>query len=382
MRILLVDDEVRVLEGLERMLYAHEDWEIVTAESGAQAVEILARGPFDMLVTDMRMPGMDGAELMTVARDRHPEVVRVVLSGHAEDLASLRAARLAHQFLNKPCDARSFVSVIERTLLLRRYLHDDDVRKALGRVESLPSVPRLYFELSVALDADRSTDEIADIIRQDPALAAKLLQLVNSSFFVRGRAVSDVAAAVLRLGVRIIRDLVLTVEVFGRATATAMPACISIEQLQRRALRTAQLAQMLAPPAQAPTAFVSALLRDVGLLALAEIAPKLVCELYAETCPRRCPTLPRAGVAIEDGLGDVGAYILGVWGLPLEVIEAVANHNTPARIGGSGMTVAAAVHIASALVDGRAPDAALLERTGLAGELPKWTKLVARIPSQ
>jgi HD-like signal output (HDOD) protein/CheY-like chemotaxis protein len=380
MRLLLVDDEVRVLEGLERLLYSHDDWDIVTAQSGCEAVEILEKQSFDVLVTDMRMPGMDGAELMAIARERHPEIVRVVLSGHAEDLASLRAARLAHQFLNKPCDARSFISVIERTLHLRRYLRNDMVRKALGRVESLPSVPRIYTALSIAVDADASTDEIAGIIQQDPALAAKLLQLVNSSFFVRGRAVSDVSTAVLRLGVRIIRDLVLTVEVFGRATSE-VPPCISIETLQRRALRTANVANKISVPAEAGTAFVSALLRDVGLLALAEIAPTALCGRQQTGCARHAAVSAEERISADDNHDAVGAYILGVWGLPLEVIEAVANQGSPDRIGGTRVTVSAVVHIASALVDGRDPDAALLERTGSAGSLPAWRALVAKVTS-
>jgi HD-like signal output (HDOD) protein/CheY-like chemotaxis protein len=379
MRILLVDDEIRVLEGLERLLYSHDEWEIMTASSGEQGLEIMDQFPIDLLVTDMRMPGMDGAELMTLTRERHPEVVRVVLSGHTEDIASMRAARVAHQFLDKPCDARSFIAVIERTVLLRRYLDDDNVRKALGRVESLPSVPRLYCELSAALDADRPADDLAGIIRQDPALAAKLLQLVNSSFFVRGSSISDVATAVMRLGVRIVRDLTMVVEVFGRARGK-VPPCISIEKLQLRSLRTAQLAQKLVQPSQVAATFMAGLLRDVGLLALAEISPKMICELYASGCPRRCPVEPAAPPA-RDCHGDIGAYILGAWGLPLDVIDGVANHDAPERIGGTSMTVSSAVYIACALVDDKSPDAALLARTGLTSELPRWIELARKTPS-
>ncbi len=378
MRLLLVDDETRVLEGLERLLYARDDWDVITASSAAEAIELLEVERFDVLVSDMRMPGMDGADLLAIARDQYPETVRIVLSGQSDDVASLRAARVAHQFLTKPCSADVFIPVVERAIALQRYLHDDVVRKALGRVDKLPAVPRIYMQLSEALDADRPAEEISAIIRQDPALAAKLLQLVNSSFFVRGRPMADVASAVVRLGVRIIRDLTLTVEVFGRAT-NHMPSCLSIEDLQMSALGTAQVAQKLVKPADHAVAFMAALLRDVGLLALAETAPDTLCEMYTEACKQRCPVSEIERATIGTGHGEIGAWVLGVWGLPLDIVEAVANHHTPERIVAAEMTVAAAVHIAGALVDGAEPDKTLVERIGLAKTMPGWRGLAKAV---
>jgi len=380
MKILLVDDEARVLEGLERLLFERDDWEITTAISGADAIELLECSRFDVLVSDMRMPGMDGAELLGIARDRFPAVVRIVLSGQADDVAALRAARVAHQFLSKPCSADVFIPVVERTMALQRYIGDEVIRGALGRVEALPSVPRIYAQLSTALDDDRPAEEIAGIIRQDPAIAAKLLQLVNSSFFVRGRAIADIQTAVVRLGVKVIRDLALTVAIFGRARQ-ALPSCIPIDDMQKQALLAAQLAQKLVAPALAPSAFMAGLLHDVGLLALADAAPTRLCSVHVESCVRRCHASEDERAVMGRGHAEIGAYMLGVWGLPLDIVEAVAHHLSPDRITGPGMTVPAAVYIASTLIARGELDSALLGRLGLESCVQAYRALAEQVTS-
>jgi len=107
-RIIFVDDEPRVLDGIRRFLYPmRREWDMSFACSGPQALEIMAHDPFDVIVTDVRMPGMDGTELLARVRDLHPGVVRIVLSGHSDRDLTLKAAVSAHKYLSKPCDAQS-----------------------------------------------------------------------------------------------------------------------------------------------------------------------------------------------------------------------------------------------------------------------------------
>ncbi len=117
--VLFVDDELNVLEGLRTRLHRQRSkWEMVFVQSGREALERLAQGDVDVLVTDMRMPEMDGVTLLKRAQEEYPRVVRIVLSGHAELEAALRAIHVAHQFLSKPCEAGVIENVVERAVLL------------------------------------------------------------------------------------------------------------------------------------------------------------------------------------------------------------------------------------------------------------------------
>jgi YesN/AraC family two-component response regulator len=84
-RILFVDDEPRVLQGIQRGLRGmRAEWETEFANSGAEALETMAQAPFDVVITDMRMPGMDGAQLLDLVKARFPRTVRIILSGQSD----------------------------------------------------------------------------------------------------------------------------------------------------------------------------------------------------------------------------------------------------------------------------------------------------------
>jgi CheY-like chemotaxis protein len=149
MKVLFVDDEPKVLEGLERVLFhLGDEWEMTFVESGREAVAELERGPFEAIVTDMRMPGMDGAELLQVVHRRWPETVRIVLSGYAEMESALRTIPVAHQFLSKPCRPEVIEDAVLRSRGLQALLGDPGLRRAVGQVQKLPSVPAVYARLS------------------------------------------------------------------------------------------------------------------------------------------------------------------------------------------------------------------------------------------
>src|SRR5262249_25855440 len=190
MNILLVDDEPRTLVQLAG------DWNVTCAGSGPEALDKLGAGEFDVIISDLRMPGMDGAALLDEVRRRHPAVVRFILSGQTDPQSALRAARVAHQFLSKPCSPDWLTPVVQRTCELQALLADDTIRAAVGRLDRLPSVPRIFAELTRALEKPETTpDHITHIVSQDSAISAKLLQLVNSAFFARGKPVHDVRGA-------------------------------------------------------------------------------------------------------------------------------------------------------------------------------------------
>lgn len=333
MKILFVDDEPRILAGLRRMLFHLDEWEIECAESGYEALEILEDEHFDVLVTDMRMPGMDGAALLQEVHSLYPDMVRLVLSGYAELEAALRTVPVAHQFLTKPTKPEVLQDVVERACNLRTLLDNESVRKMIGNIENLPSVPWVFAQLTKALvDPDTNARAVSDIISQDPAMCAKVLQLVNSSFFFRSVHCTDVHQAVVRLGFQMVKNLVLSVEVF-KAPSGVKPELFSMGELQSHSVRVASLAgSYLSDPREAEDAFMAGMLHDIGKLIIASELPDKLAEILELAEAEGISYDDAEDAVLGVGHAELGGHLLALWGLPYPIVEAVANHHAPDRV--------------------------------------------------
>jgi HD-like signal output (HDOD) protein len=387
-RILFVDDEVQVLDGLRNLFRKQRHvWDMVFVTSGEAALAELARAPFDVIVSDMRMPGMDGATLLRHVKADHPGVVRIVLSGHAERAAMVRALSGAHQFLSKPCEADSLRAALERTCALRDLLGNDVIRRAAGQLDRLPSAPAAYWELAQALaQPDVVWQDVAAIVERDTAMAVKVLQLVNSPFFGLSRQVVSVQQAVMYLGVELLKGLSLGAHVFAMLPAIDVPG-FSLEHFQRHAQHTAQLARRFVhEPVRIDEAFTAAMVHDIGQIVLGLGMPAEFAAVRREA--------QLSGRAVQDvelmRLGvthaTVGAYLLGLWGLPFTIVEAVAYHHSPSLVTGGPREVLAALHVSEAFADAseRGPDVEpaidrrFIDDAELGGRLEQWIALVRR----
>ena len=181
-----VDDEPGILDGLRRLLRSYRnEWEMSFASSGQEALAIVAEQSIDAVVTDMRMPGMDGSQLLNELARCHPEIVRFVLSGYSDDEMIIKSVGTAHQYLSKPCDSDLLKAALSRALSLRKLLHEERLLALVSGVSSLPSLPEVYLEILETLRSDgASLRKVGETISRDPAITAKVLQLVNSAFLV------------------------------------------------------------------------------------------------------------------------------------------------------------------------------------------------------
>jgi putative nucleotidyltransferase with HDIG domain len=392
-RILFVDDEPFILEGLRDLLRRHRrTWNMVFALGGEAAIAELNADDYDVVISDMRMPGIDGAALLRHVQEEHPEGIRIVLSGHAEQEAALRAVPVAQQFLNKPASAALLENTIERALQLRALINDQVVRRVVGRLEALPSLPSIYMELTSVLADERSgARDVAVVVEKDPSMAAKVLQLVNSGFFGLGRRISSIEQAVSYLGLIMIKNLALSVKVFEPWRQSRVSG-FSPETLRSHSLSVADLASRMAGPDRlsADDAFTAGLLHDVGKLVLALEVPEQLAAAV-ETSRRDGTPVHEAEQELSGVThAEIGAYLLGLWGLPNPVIEAVANHHVPRRVPQQSFDTLTAVHVADALVHeleadpknstGGAPslvDQDYLAQLGLSERLPLWRALAS-----
>jgi HD-like signal output (HDOD) protein len=367
-RILFVDDEAHVLEGLRDSLRPHRrEWQMTFAPGGEAALEALDQERYDVIVSDMRMPGMGGAELLQKVRDCHPEIVRIILSGHSEFTDTVHAAPFAHQFLAKPCPPDELHRVIERSCALYDLLADERLKSFVAGVTSLPAVPDVFREFTELLaDPSVTPDELGRVVEQDVALFAKVLQLVNSSFFRLARRITSGREAVSYLGFGVLKALVLSIDLFQTFSSTEPGARTTVLELERHASDVGRLALRLAESETRDDAFAAGLLHDVGKLVLLSAAPADFAAASATSRERSVPLHAIETELLGVSHAEIGAYLLGLWGLPHSLVGAVARHHHPQTLAaGDAAGVAAR---ANALVN---------ERNGVPVDAEAWAVLEA-----
>lgn len=387
-RILFVDDEPKVLEGLRRMLRPlHRQWEMVFVPSGQEALERLGESSFDVIVSDMRMPSMDGAQLLQEVARRHPATVRIVLSGQCDRETVLQSVGPTHQFLTKPCDSEVLKSTVGRLCELRDRLIEPQRLELASGACSVPSAPWNHRELLAELELPKpSLKTIGRIVAEDPGMAGRVIQLVSSSFLGRPQRVSCPRQAVSLLGIETLKALAVQ---FDRITPfdSSGPSGPYMERLVRHGVACARLAEAITEaeqqePQMVQDAYLAGLLHDIGLLVLA--------EEFSAQCLENLEVSNREGISVWEAerrtIGtthaDVGGYLLGLWGLPDPIIEAVTMHHCPSRTACDEFTALTAVHVANAMLAedlrGQACnglDQDYLARLGLADRVDVWRQL-------
>jgi HD-like signal output (HDOD) protein/ActR/RegA family two-component response regulator len=334
-RILFVDDDKNVLEGIQRMLRsAREYWQMEFVRSGAAALQACREGNFDVVVSDLRMPDMDGATLLARIRDEFPGTARIILSGYSEVTVAARAVSVAYRVLLKPCDSIELRNTIERVCALQDVFCTPALRRVVGTVGELPSLSSTYSDLSRALQNPVIViSEIAKIIEKDLAMSAKILQLVNSAFFGLPQKATNLEHAVAYLGLDMVRNLALYSETFRVFVPQKSIPEVFIRSLQEHSQRSAIIAGALPVPREfRENAIVASLLHDVGTLVLASTMPEELSGVLALMRTQGCLQYEAEEASLGISHAEIGAYLLGLWGINNIAVEAIAHHHHPTRI--------------------------------------------------
>jgi HD-like signal output (HDOD) protein len=278
--------------------------------------------------------------------------------------------------------------VIDRATAVRALMQQTELRALVNSLGQLPSAPRIYHRLVALLEGDRGElAEVAGLLEEDPALAAKVLQVVNSAFFGLPQRIANVGQAITYLGTEMVKALVLSVEAGSALGAAPRTTGIDMDGLRRRDLTAARLCRKLLPDkAQADAAFTAALLQNVGLAILAARRSEALEGLLAEARATGRPIVEAERSALGTTHPELGAFLLGVWGLPMDVVNAVLHHQTPGGLSATRLDASGAVHVAAALVGEASPggredplvpklDAAYLAQVGATGQIEGWRGL-------
>ena len=350
--LLFVDDEPRILEGLRRLLRPRSTaWDMHFAQSGAEALEVLAAAPIDVIISDMRMPGMSGGELLKAVKERYPDTFRIVLSGQAHASMVMQAFGVTHQYLAKPCDLATLQQTIERAGTLRQLLGNASIQKIVSGTARLPSLPIIYQRLVSCLRSpDASLTDVAKIIAQDIGMTAGILKVVNSAYFGLTNTVTDISRATTILGLDIVMALVLEHGVFAAADPSAVPG-FDLDYLRRHSMRTAAVARTIAglDPATeklGDAAFLAGVLHDLGQLVMISAIPARCRDVVALMERTGCSRHTAERELLNTTHAEVGAYLLALWGFDNTLVEAVAYHECPSALPSGAFGLAGILHVA------------------------------------
>ena len=337
-RILFVDDNPEEIERLREMLTTvHKEWEVEFAESGEEALKIMAKSPFDVIVSDMRMPKMDGAELLGNVLEQYPQTVRIIQSWHSDKERVLRSVKSAHQFLLKPGSTETMTYTIERACKLRDLLKNERLKKIVAGIKKLPSLPKLYnLILEEMQSKEISLKKVGHIISQDVSMSAKILQLVNSAFFGLPQKIADPQQAAIYLGIDTLKALVLSIHVFSSFTEESELFWFSLADMRKRSILVGRLAKDIARDETddakvAEEALIAGILHDVGRLIMLKIPEQ--CRMMMDFIERTgCDLVEAEYNVMKTSHAELGAYLLGLWGISDNIVEAVAFHHNPSKL--------------------------------------------------
>ena len=391
-QILFVDDDPLILQGLNRMLRPMRDtWEMTFVENGFKALAQMAKKPFDVVVSDMRMQEMSGAELLDKIKKEYPQAVRFIFSGQSKKEEILKSAKSAHQYLSKPCDPDALKTIINRAVGLRDILRNDRLQSIISGMDSLPSVPSLYIEVVEYLQSPEcSIRHVGETIARDMGMTTKILQLVNSAFFGIPRHISDTTQAVSLLGLDTVKALILTIGIFSRFERSAS-FHFKIESLMEHSIRTGVIAKELAlkesfPKHLTDETFMAGVLHDAGKLVLAANMPEQYNEVLVKARSQNIQQIAAEQQILGVTHSAVGAYLMGLWGLSDTTVETIAFHHSPMDCPADSLIPLTIVHVADGLEhygnQSASPETPIpnidyryLDKLGLTERMPLWHKI-------
>jgi len=343
-KVLFVDDIANVLNSFKRALHSEDSlWSVLTANSGAEALDLMSHEKIDIIISDLKMPEMDGVELLSNVASLYPSTLRIAITGDADPVLCQRAAVISHQFIAKPYSSLDLAKMINQLIGLGNLVLKPEIKQVVLRLSNLPSRPSLYTQLLGELDkSEINLDHISEIVSQDIGMTAKVLQLVNSAFFGLARNVVEVSEAVFYLGVETIRDLAFSVHLFSQFDQEFLDKS-GLAGLWNHSLRVATCSRTIYSNVTKEkkcisASFTAGLLHDVGKLIIGMASSGFYLSTALSGVRDPDQIFIREKYEFGSTHAEIGAYMLGIWGLPLEILTAVADHHDLQKIQKSGAT--------------------------------------------
>jgi HD-like signal output (HDOD) protein len=355
MRILFVDDEISVISMLKKMVKSlSNDWYVQYAIGGVEALEFLDTESFDIVVTDLNMPEINGVKLLKYIQKYHSHIVRIVFSSSLTRESIKSIAPFTHRFIAKPCGVKKLAQAIENSLFIYRELDNKKIQKVLAKTGTIPSLPRIYRELMDKIDDEEfSLKEAASLISSDVGMSANIMKQIN--LLGEGEAIHGIEQAVMLLGLDSIKAIALSTHIFNSMDSVKIPY-FTVEKLIRHSMLTAVFAKEITKielddQDQADSAFIAGILHDLGAILFVNNFPKKYSDVRNRVHEAERPIADVERNLIGISHGEIGAHLLALWGFPTTILGAVAFHEDPIKRLNDSFSLLTAVFVGSYLAD-------------------------------
>lgn len=338
--VCIATDDLSVATALKSL---RDEWSFSVATDRRAAESLIESTGFEVMVFDRRSAWIDD-DLFSMLKARRPETVRVALVPDFAVADAVRSSRLAHQVMSADATPETVANACERALRVRGVVSNPGVLEVVASSPELAAPPEMWTTLTQVLeDPNSGANEVADVVASDPAIAAHVLRLANSAFFGLPRKVTQLRDAVSLIGFTTIRALVLQASSAGEAIPPGVP--LDRTAVQKHALATAQVARSIAGTSRAADSFLAGLLMDIGLVVLSTARPETMTSLLqaASSEGRALHQLEEQELGFNHAA--VGATLLGLWGMPYSVLDAVAHHHDAPNLTGD-LSVREALYLA------------------------------------
>jgi len=354
-RILFLATDPAGSESIRTDLAAIEaGWETLVVGTFDEAVSAIEARPVDAIVADHHVTDASGAKLLNWSAEHSPKAARLILAEAAEREQVLRIVFTPHHFLAKPVAPDVLRGTIQSALLLDRALPNEVLLTLASRIRAFPPMPSLYFRVLNELKSpDFSAQTVGEIVARDLAMTTRLLQVINSGFYSLPRRITDLTEAVNLLGQESVKSLIIGIHLFLEHEHIK-PLYFSISQVWRHSTAVAQGARLImqmetGDPGRADEAYTAGLLHDIGKLVLANNFEAQYNQVQKAARASGQPLWVAETEEFGVSHAELGAFILGRWGMPVTLLEATALHHQPGRLGSGEFSALTAVHIANAI---------------------------------
>ncbi len=332
--ILFIDSDANQLASLKRNLRDYRDqWLMYFVEDATSAMEVLSQLAVDVVVCETQLTASSGTQLLKQIQERYPRTTRMLFSGQALRAPAQEMVNYAHQFIPKPCTMEELVDVLERVTRIRDSINNPAMEALVNGLGNLPSLPQTYRELISALQDDSTTvKQIGQIISKDIGMSTKILQMVNSAFFGLPNKVASPEHAASLLGTETISNLALSAGVFTQLDEKLVKE-FDLEALWQHSLAVASFSKRLAEAygmssQESEVPMLAGMLHDLGQVVLATCDTSEYRRIIQQSKKRNEPIHLVESESIWCSHAALGAYLMGLWGLPFTAVEAVALHHT------------------------------------------------------
>lgn len=345
-----------------------------------QAVNLLNDGNFTTVVTNFNSEHERELKFLELLKNAYPNIYRGTFAEDFFQQKSLQSLNITHRILRRPVKAFEVELMITQFSKLTKYNLAPTIVSAINGFGTIPVLPDLYTRLQKEIDnPEASIHRIADIISLDPLMTAKILHLVNSSFFMITKGVTNLIQAINFLGVNIVKSLFLYIKIFSADNSDAETKN-SLRKLRVHSINVAKITKAIIglesfEREYIELAFLTGLLHDIGKLVLLQIHGK---KNIVSICESETPQQILESEVKHYGAShlDIGAYLLSLWGFDEELIDAVISHHDSTILTNSVMTLKKALFVADSLVCGYNSNLKLISETFGPIRLAGWNELI------